>query len=47
MEVLQGEQEARVAELMMKTNAGYKFPIFGRPIVILSWNYKFGNYASD
>jgi hypothetical protein len=26
---------------------GYKLSIFGRPIVTLSWNYKFGNYASD
>ena len=47
MEVLPGEQEARGAKLIMKTNAGYKFSIFGRPIVTLSWNYKFGNYASD
>jgi hypothetical protein len=47
MEVLQGEQEARGAELRTKTNAGYKLSIFGRPIATLSWNYKFGNYASD
>ena len=26
---------------------GYKLSIFGRPIVTLSWNFKFGNYASD
>ncbi len=26
---------------------GYKLSIFGQPIVTLSWNFKFGNYASD
>ncbi len=26
---------------------GYKLSIFGRPIVTLSWNFKFGNYASE
>ena len=26
---------------------GYKLSIFGRPIVTLLWNFKFGNYASD
>jgi hypothetical protein len=26
---------------------GYKLSIFARPIVTLSWNFKFGNYASD
>jgi hypothetical protein len=26
---------------------GYKLSIFARPIVTLSWNYKFGNYLSD
>jgi hypothetical protein len=29
------------------TIKGYKLSIFGRPIVTLSWNFKFGNYASD
>ena len=27
--------------------SGYKLSIFGQPIVTLSWNFKFGNYASD
>jgi hypothetical protein len=26
---------------------GYKLSIFGRPIVTLSWNFKFGNYATE
>jgi hypothetical protein len=26
---------------------GYKLSIFGQPIITLSWNFKFGNYASD
>ncbi len=26
---------------------GYKLSIFGRPVVTLSWNFKFGNYASE
>lgn len=26
---------------------GYKLSIFARPIVTISWNYKFGNYLSD
>ena len=26
---------------------GYKLSIFGRPVITLSWNYKFGNYASE
>ena len=26
---------------------GYKFSIFGQPIYTLSWNFKFGNYASE
>lgn len=26
---------------------GYKLSIFSRPIVTLSWNFKFGNYASE
>jgi hypothetical protein len=26
---------------------GYKLSIFGRPIITLSWNFKFGNYASE
>ena len=26
---------------------GYKLTIFGRPVVTLSWNFKFGNYASE
>ena len=26
---------------------GYKLSIFGQPIVTLSWNFKFGNYASE
>jgi len=26
---------------------GYRLSIFGRPIVTLSWNFKFGNYASE
>ena len=26
---------------------GYKFSIFGRPVITLSWNFKLGNYASD
>jgi len=25
----------------------YKLSIFGRPVVTLSWNFKFGNYASE
>ena len=29
-----------------KTN-GYKMSVFGTQIVTLSWNYKFGNYASE
>jgi hypothetical protein len=26
---------------------GYKLSIFGRPVITLSWNFKFGNYASE
>jgi len=26
---------------------GYKLSIFGRPVFTLSWNFKFGNYASE
>jgi hypothetical protein len=26
---------------------GYKLSVFGVPVVTLSWNFKFGNYASD
>ncbi len=26
---------------------GYKLSIFGRPVVTLSWNFKFGNYATE
>lgn len=26
---------------------GYKLSIYGQPLVTLSWNFKFGNYASD
>jgi outer membrane receptor protein involved in Fe transport len=26
---------------------GYKLSIFGQPIVTLTWNFKFGNYASE
>ncbi|MEN8248977.1 MAG: TonB-dependent receptor [Bacteroidota bacterium] len=26
---------------------GYKLSIFGRPVITLSWNYKFGNYATE
>jgi len=26
---------------------GYKMSIFGRPVVTLSWNFKFGNYVSE
>jgi hypothetical protein len=26
---------------------GYKLSIFGRPIITLSWNFKFGNYATE
>jgi hypothetical protein len=26
---------------------GYKLSIFARPIITVSWNYKFGNYLSD
>jgi len=26
---------------------GYKLAIFGRPVITLSWNFKFGNYASE
>jgi hypothetical protein len=26
---------------------GYKLSIFARPIVTISWNYKFGNYLSE
>ncbi len=26
---------------------GYKLSVFGRPIVTLSWNFKFGNYVSE
>ena len=26
---------------------GYKLSIFSQPVVTLSWNFKFGNYASD
>ena len=26
---------------------GYKLSIFAQPVVTLSWNFKFGNYASD
>jgi hypothetical protein len=26
---------------------GYRLSIFGRPLVTLSWNFKFGNYASE
>ena len=26
---------------------GYQLSIFGRPIVTLSWNFKFGNYNSN
>jgi len=26
---------------------GYKLSIFGTSIVTISWNYKFGNYASE
>jgi len=26
---------------------GYKLSIFGQPVITLSWNFKFGNYASE
>ncbi len=26
---------------------GYKLSIFARPILTISWNYKFGNYLTD
>jgi hypothetical protein len=26
---------------------GYKLSIFGRPVITLSWNFRFGNYASE
>jgi len=26
---------------------GYKLSIFGRPVITLSWNFKFGNYATE
>jgi hypothetical protein len=26
---------------------GYKLSVFGQPIITLSWNFKFGNYASE
>ena len=26
---------------------GYKVSIFGSPIITISWNFKFGNYASE
>jgi hypothetical protein len=26
---------------------GYKLSIFGRPIITPSWNFKFGNYATE
>jgi hypothetical protein len=26
---------------------GYKISVFGTTIVTLSWNFKFGNYASE
>ena len=26
---------------------GYKLSIFGRPLITLSWNFKFGNYSSE
>ncbi|MFC2098350.1 carboxypeptidase-like regulatory domain-containing protein [Bacteroidota bacterium] len=30
-----------------KNIQGYKMSVFGQPIITLSWNFKFGNYASD
>ena len=26
---------------------GYKLSIYSQPVLTLSWNFKFGNYASD
>ena len=28
-------------------NNGYKLSVFGQPVITLSWNFKFGNYASE
>ncbi|MFC2081453.1 TonB-dependent receptor, partial [Bacteroidota bacterium] len=29
------------------TMNGYKLSVFGQPVITLSWNFKFGNYASE